>query len=100
MAGYKGKPDGVLWIDPTLERTTSIRRSEVPPALRAVLDEGKEFGSEGDADRYLVNLRAQIDGEDEDEDTTTTTTPTTTTAPTTASTTTAPASTPTTSPPP
>ena len=79
VAVYKGKPDGVLWIDPTLERTTSIRRSEVPPALRAVLDEGKEFGSEGD---------------------TTTTTPTTTTAPTTASTTTAPASTPTTSPPP
>ncbi len=77
VAVFRGKPGGVLWFDPTLVRTTRIERSEVPPAIRPDLDEGKEFGSESEANRYLVNLRSQID----DRERTTASTTTTTTAP-------------------
>ncbi|HEX2575247.1 MAG TPA: Stp1/IreP family PP2C-type Ser/Thr phosphatase [Aquihabitans sp.] len=81
VALFKGKPGGVLWLDPTLERTTAFTRDDVPPAVRPDLEAGKEFGSERDANAYLRNLRDQIEGDDPAATTTTTAPVTTTTAP-------------------
>lgn len=82
VAVFRGKPGGVLWFDPTLVRVTRVERSEVPPAIRTDLDEGVEFGSRSEADRYLVNLRSQIDDRERaTASTTSTTAPTTTTVP-------------------
>jgi PPM family protein phosphatase len=56
VAIFRGKPDGVLWIDPTLEETTDLERREVPAARRGDVSEGKEFSSLGAARRYVDNL--------------------------------------------
>ena len=82
VAVYKGKPGGVLFIDPKLQQTTDIARAELPQNLRSVLDSGKELSSESAATRYLVYLRtvAKDLGPDGSPNTTTTT-PGTTTAP-------------------
>jgi protein phosphatase len=81
VALYRGKPGGVLWFDPSLEKATNITRDEVVPALRPTLAKGKEFGSRSDAERYLVRLQAQVDAVEETTTTTTTTTTTSTTTP-------------------
>lgn len=78
VAVFRGKPGGVLFFDPTLEDTTKITRDEVPPALRPTIAAGKEFGSRSDADRYLINLQAQVDDATAATSTTTTSTSTTT----------------------
>lgn len=90
VAVFRGKPGGVLWFDPSLEDATEITRDEVPPARRPAIAAGKEFGSRSDADRFLVNLQAEVD--DLVAATSTTTTSTSTTS-TTAPVTTAPATT-------
>ena len=89
VAVFKGKPGGVLWFDPSLEETTAFTRDDVPPAVRPDLEAGKEFGDRDDVNRYLRNLRDQIQGETTT--TTTTSTSTSTTQP--AVTTTAPVTT-------
>ncbi len=89
VAVFKGKPGGVLWFDPTLDDTTSISRSDLPPAVRDDLDAGKEFGSRAEVNRYLANLRDQS-AEDEPATTTTTTSSSTTTSTPATSTTAAP----------
>lgn len=58
---FQGKPGGVLWFDPKRVETTAFTRSDVPPAIRPVLVNGKEFGSRDAANRYLRNLRDQIE---------------------------------------
>jgi protein phosphatase len=95
VAVYRGKPGGVLWFDPKLDRTLAIARSDVPPAVRPDLVKGKEFGSSDEVDRYLRNLRDQIEGDQTDTSTTTSTAPaSTTTTGVSATTTTAPPTTP------
>ncbi len=79
VALYRGKPGGVLWFDPKLVRVTKITRRDVPAALRPIITKGKDFSSRGAADRYLVNLRAQIGTTVNDAATTSTTVPATTT---------------------
>jgi hypothetical protein len=86
VAIFRGQPGGVLWFDPTLEERTGIERAEVPPADRADVVDGQEFGSLSEAERYVRNLRAEIDARTSP--TTTSTVPTT--LPTTASTVPAP----------
>ncbi len=86
VAVYKGKPDGVLWIDPKLDHVTQISRDDLPEDIRSDVDAQKEFGSEAAALRYELQLEAIL-AEDAASTTTTTTTTSTTT------TTTAPAST-------
>ena len=84
VAVFRGKPGGVLFFDPSLEDTTKITRDQVPPAARPAIEAGKEFGSRSDADRYLINLKAQVDATTTTSTTTSTTT-TSTTAPVTTS---------------
>ncbi len=77
VAIFKGRPGGVLWLNPVLEETTDIERSHVPADTRDDLDAGKEQSSLGDAHRYVDRLSARAD---ELAAETTTTSPTTTTS--------------------
>ena len=81
VAIYKGRPGGVLWIDPDLVDVTDLDRDEVPDARVADIDAGVEQGSLADARRYVANVTEQA--EELAPQATTTTVPTTTTAPTT-----------------
>jgi PPM family protein phosphatase len=78
VAIFKGRPGGVLWLNPVLEETTDIERSHVPADTRDDLDAGKEQSSLGDAHRYVDRLSARAD--DLAAETTTTTRPATTTS--------------------
>jgi PPM family protein phosphatase len=80
VAIFKGRPGGVLWLNPVLEETTDIERSHVPADTRDDLDTGKEQSSLGDAHRYVDRLSVRAD-ELAAETTTTTRPATTTTAP-------------------
>jgi serine/threonine protein phosphatase PrpC len=80
VAIFKGRPGGVLWLNPVLEETTDVERSHVPADTRDDLDAGKEQPSLGDAHRYVDRLSARAD-ELADETTTTTRPATTTSAP-------------------
>ena len=76
---FKGRPDGVLWFDPTVEhRYRKITRDDVQPARIADLEDGKVEPSRADAEAYVRMV------------TTTTTSTTTTTTTSTTSTTTPP----------
>ncbi len=78
VAIFKGRPGGVLWIDPELEDVTDLERDRVPAARRSDIDAGIEQGSLADARRYVANVTEQADELDPP---TTTTAPTTTTVP-------------------
>ncbi|MGH9229496.1 MAG: Stp1/IreP family PP2C-type Ser/Thr phosphatase [Acidimicrobiales bacterium] len=79
VAIFKGRPGGVLWLNPVLEETTDIERSDVPADTRDDLEAGKEQSSLGDAHRYVDRLTERADALAA-EATTTTTRPTTTTS--------------------
>ncbi len=59
VAIYKGRPGGVLWIDPELVDVTGLARDDVPDARLADIDEGVEQGSLSDARRYVANVTEQ-----------------------------------------
>jgi protein phosphatase len=67
---FRGRPGGVLWIEPTVEQRTTLELADLRPAQRADVRAGKDEGSLGAAHRYVDGLRAS---------TTTTTTSTTST---------------------
>ncbi len=81
VAVYQGKPGGVLWIDPQLQETTQIDRSDLPEDARAMVAGNKEFGSEAAATRFIVTLQSIIDQQQGEEDAATSTTSTSTTEP-------------------
>jgi len=86
VAVYKGRPGGLLWIDPTIEEGTGIQRDEVPSRYLGSLESGREFAERWEADRFVSNIERDInDAHDaEAQSTTTTTRPATTTTSTTA----------------
>jgi PPM family protein phosphatase len=78
VAIFRGRPGGMLWFDPTLvERKQQPAGSELLPAQRTELEAGHEVSSKAAADRYVNNLRQEVEAR---RATTTTTTlvPTTT----------------------
>src|SRR4029453_7770483 len=79
VAIFKGRPGGVLWLNPVLEETTDIERSHVPADTRDDLEAGNEQSSLADAHRYVDRLSVRAD-ELAAETTTTTTRPATTTS--------------------
>jgi serine/threonine protein phosphatase PrpC len=68
---FKGRPGGVLWLDPTEEERTGIDRRDVPPGVEASIEEGRDQATLEDALNFVANLADQID---EVTSTTTTTT--------------------------
>lgn len=79
VAIYQGRPDGALWVDPTLERDTAITRDEVPAQYVARLEAGREYASLADALQFVSNIRRDITATTPS--TTTTTVPPATVAP-------------------
>jgi PPM family protein phosphatase len=77
VAIFKGRPGGLLWIEPSLVETTELERDRVPPARLNDIETGKEQGSLAEAQRYVANVSDQAD--ELDPPTTTTTRPRTTT---------------------
>ena len=58
---FRGQPGGVLWFDPTVEERTGIAEREVPASSRSRLDDGVEYSSLADAERFVTNLQERID---------------------------------------
>lgn len=77
VAIYRGRPGGLLWIDPTLEQDTAIKRAEVPARYLAALKAGHQHSSLAEAELYVSNIERDIINRAA----TPTTTTTTTTAP-------------------
>lgn len=82
VAIFRGRPGGMLWFDPTLvERKQQPAGAELLPAQRTELEVGHEVSSKAAADRYVNNLRQEVEAR---RTATTTTIPTPTTTATTA----------------
>ncbi len=59
VAIFRGRPGGLLWVQPTLAERTSLPASEVPPARREAVNAGKEAPSLGAARKYVAALEEQ-----------------------------------------
>jgi protein phosphatase len=77
---FRGRPGGVLWLDPTVEQRTNLDVDDVPAARRRDVEQGRDADSLADARRYVANLREQAE-ERRAASTTTTSTTSTTLAP-------------------
>ena len=75
VAIFKGRPGGLLWFQPTLDRRTSLSEKDVPPARLPDVKAGKEEATRAEAQRYVNALRQEAAAQ------TTTTTPPATPAP-------------------
>ncbi|HET7722578.1 MAG TPA: Stp1/IreP family PP2C-type Ser/Thr phosphatase [Acidimicrobiales bacterium] len=62
VAIFRGRPGGMLWFDPTLvERKQQPAGAELLPAQRIELEAGHEVSSKAAADRYVNNLRQEVE---------------------------------------
>jgi protein phosphatase len=77
VAIFKGRPGGLLWVQPSLVETTELERDRVPPSRLNDIEAGQEQGSLAEAQRYVANVSDQAD--ELDPPTTTTTRPARTT---------------------
>jgi len=57
---FRGRPGGVLWIEPELAESTTIAVSQVPAASVEAVRAGVEESSLADAREYVANLQDQI----------------------------------------
>jgi PPM family protein phosphatase len=79
VAIFKGRPGGVLWIDPKLVDTTDLVRERVPADTVDDVSEGHEASSRAAAQDYVDRLVERADQLSPTTTTTTTTSSTTTT---------------------
>ncbi len=62
VAIFRGRPGGLLWFDPTVvERKQQPTGAELLPAQRIELDAGHVVPSKAAADRYVNNLRQEVE---------------------------------------
>jgi protein phosphatase len=62
VAIFRGRPGGLLWFDPTLvERKQQPSGAELLPVQRMELEAGHEVSSKAAADRYVNNLRQEVE---------------------------------------
>ena len=59
VAVFKGRPGGLLWFQPTLDRRTSLNEKDVPPARLPDVKAGKEEATRAEAQRYVNALRQE-----------------------------------------
>lgn len=59
VAIFRGRPGGILWMDPTVEESTGIERDEVPTSYLDELEGGKEFGSFAEAEEYVERISSE-----------------------------------------
>lgn len=80
VAIFRGRPGGMLWFDPTLvERKQQPAGAELLPAQRIELEAGHEVSTKAAADRYVNNLRQEVEARRASTTTTTLVPPTTST---------------------
>jgi protein phosphatase len=60
---YQGRPGGLLWFDPTIERRTGMAVADVPPARIDLLREGKDVADLDAGRRYVENLRKEAEAQ-------------------------------------
>jgi serine/threonine protein phosphatase PrpC len=56
VAIFRGKPGGVLWIQPELAETTELAVAQVPPSQLQDVQDGREQASLQDARNYVANV--------------------------------------------
>ena len=78
VAILRGRPGGLLWIQPTLAESTELTLDDVPDGRRDAVLQGKEEPSLAAARDYVESLEDQAQAERRRTTTTTTTTSTTT----------------------
>jgi serine/threonine protein phosphatase PrpC len=78
---FRGRPGGLLWFEPTLEKRTPLTTDEVVEARLPDLRKGKSQSSLADADRYVNNLEQEAKAAQAARTPATTTTTSTTTGP-------------------
>jgi protein phosphatase len=59
VAIFKGRPGGLLWFDPTLDRRTSMTQAEVPAARLPDVKAGHPESTRAEAQRYVNALRQE-----------------------------------------
>src|SRR5947209_1526435 len=59
VAIFKGRPGGLLWFQPTLDRRTSLSEKDVPAARLPDVKAGKEEATRAEAQRYVNALRQE-----------------------------------------
>jgi PPM family protein phosphatase len=69
---YRGRVDGILWFQPTVDTQTELSSQELPEDVRREVEMQREFSSSGQAAKYLMLVQIAIDNS-----TSTTTTSTT-----------------------
>ena len=57
VAIFKGRPGGLLWFAPTVERRTDLTEASVPPARADDVAEGHPVATLEEAEAYVENLR-------------------------------------------
>lgn len=79
---FDGRPDGFLWLEPSVTERSGLDVAELAPEDRAAVEAGVEQDSLGAAQTYVeeLRLRAQAEASTATTTTTTTTTVSTTTA--------------------
>ncbi len=77
VAILRGRPGGLLWIQPTLAESTELSLDDVPDGRRDAVLRGKEEPSLAAARNYVESLEDQAEAERRRTTTTTTTTSTT-----------------------
>src|SRR5207237_8098969 len=63
VAVFKGRPGGLLWFQPTLDRRTSLVEKDVPQARLADVRAGKEEATLAEAQRYVNALKQEAAAE-------------------------------------
>ncbi|MDQ6728642.1 MAG: Stp1/IreP family PP2C-type Ser/Thr phosphatase [Actinomycetota bacterium] len=62
VAIFRGRPGGLLWFEPTIvEHKLQPTGDELLPAQRTALQAGHEVTTKAQADRYVNNLRQEVD---------------------------------------
>ncbi|MGH9286654.1 MAG: hypothetical protein ACRD0M_13415, partial [Acidimicrobiales bacterium] len=56
---YQGRPGGLLWFQPTVERRTTLSAADILDSRRATLQQGKTHPSVTAALRYVDNLQIE-----------------------------------------
>jgi protein phosphatase len=56
---YRGRPGGVLWVEPTIEQRTDLLLALVPPERRQDVEDGRTEPTLEDARDYVRSLRAR-----------------------------------------
>ncbi|MBV8560597.1 MAG: serine/threonine-protein phosphatase, partial [Acidimicrobiia bacterium] len=59
VAIFKGRPGGLLWFQPTLDRRTSLSLSDVPASRLPDVRAGREEATRAEAQRYVNALRQE-----------------------------------------